>query len=455
MILLLTVALAGVQANGIACLEPNETSSVAEHNIAWVCELLNWRNTLAGLKEQVERECFINNIGVHERWQSSFQCLDFSNIICMDDSLRENITDLFNCSIIFCKDGQYSDENALLGIWRQHFNTYKSILAVSKLIRCTQSECPDPTNFPEASKQDMTVFDLIKTSTAVDTVSSAISKAYSIYSTVHDVINTNAPNTNEKESNSGTTEIPVTTQASDINGASETPTLPHTTRAEQNLTNIQDCSEVDPKTFKSGNENCGVFEISIAGEKVDVSCDFITDGGKWTVIQRRMDGSINFYRNHNDYVTGFGDVSREFWMGLDNMYNILQTAEQFELRIDMEDWDGVSKFAKYSSISIGSFAQDYRISMGQYSGSAGDSFSYQNGGKFSTADHDVDLVRDQNCAVRYKGGWWYTTCHNTNLNGLYHFVGEHESFADGINWYKWRGFYYSLRFAEMKIRPIS
>ena len=86
-----------------------------------------------------------------------------------------------------------------------------------------------------------------------------------------------------------------------------------------------------------------------------------------------------------------------------------------------------------------------------YLGTAGDSLNYHQGMEFTTKDSDNDKYSG-NCAILYKGAWWYNGCHSSNLNGIYHH-GQHSSYADGINWYTWKGHYYSLKSTSMKIRP--
>ena len=62
----------------------------------------------------------------------------------------------------------------------------------------------------------------------------------------------------------------------------------------------------------------------------------VTDGGGWTVFQRRIDGSVDFYRNWIDYEEGFGDLVGEFWLGLTKIYRLTKAGNK-RLRIDLGD----------------------------------------------------------------------------------------------------------------------
>ena len=86
-----------------------------------------------------------------------------------------------------------------------------------------------------------------------------------------------------------------------------------------------------------------------------------------------------------------------------------------------------------------------------FSGNSGDSLAFHRGMPFTTKDQDSDS-EDGNCAITFKGAWWYKDCHHSNLNGLY-LRGNHSSEADGVNWIHWKGYFYSLMRTEMKIRP--
>ena len=85
---------------------------------------------------------------------------------------------------------------------------------------------------------------------------------------------------------------------------------------------------------------------------------------------------------------------------------------------------------------------DCTITVGGYSGEAGDSLAYHNGRKFSTKDRDND-ISSGNCAV-FSGAWWYGGCHISNLNGLY--LNKYN--ARGVIWHSLRD-YHSLKFTEI------
>jgi len=210
----------------------------------------------------------------------------------------------------------------------------------------------------------------------------------------------------------------------------------------------KNCAEL----YKSGSKISGVYTIDPDGSgPFDVFCDQTTARGGWTVFQKRLDGSVNFYRGWNDYKLGFGNLNGEFWLGLDKI-NRLTNSGRYRLRVDLEDTTGKTAYAEYDHFAVSSERTKYQLSLGTYSGNAGDSLSYARGSSFSTKDQDND-VWSKSCAVQTKGAWWYTNCHHSNLNGLYQH-GKHSPSTHGVLWYHWKqSWHYSAKRAEMKIRP--
>ncbi|XP_076103307.1 microfibril-associated glycoprotein 4-like [Mytilus galloprovincialis] len=211
------------------------------------------------------------------------------------------------------------------------------------------------------------------------------------------------------------------------------------------VTKPTDCGDLDKSTCKNGIYK--IFPDKTSG--FNVFCEMKKHGGGWTVFQRRMNGKTNFYRDWATYKQGFGNQSEEFWLGNDHLHQ-LTSQGKYKLRIDMEDFENNRKYALYDKFGVGSESSSYVLSVSGYSGDAGDSLTYHNGQKFSTKDKDNDSGGDP-CAVMYKGGWWYNYCHFSNLNGPY-LKGKHKSFADGMEWKTWKGYYYSLKETVMMIR---
>ena len=175
-----------------------------------------------------------------------------------------------------------------------------------------------------------------------------------------------------------------------------------------------------------------------------------TDGGGWTVFQRRINGTQNFYLNWADYVRGFGDLSGEFWLGLGKMHRLTPGAT--ELRVDLADFERNMRYAKYNTFSIGDSETKFTLTVSGYSGTAGEHLNYNNNRPFSTKDQDNDGYSGH-CAQAYTGAWWYTACTGANLNGGY-YLGLNSPSYKGIVWVNWRGSTYSLKLTEMKVRRV-
>ena len=224
----------------------------------------------------------------------------------------------------------------------------------------------------------------------------------------------------------------------------------------------RDCSEL-PAWVPAGN-----YSILPDPSKppVQVFCQSFKDNEKrWTVFQRRVNmlPRVDFYRYWDDYKHGFGNVAGEFWLGLEILHQLtFRQKRTYQLRIDLEAFDGGKAYALYQNFKISSERDGYKLlSASGYRGNAGDSLKTSIGRNFSTRDKDnsinwgnsgkKDFVK-VDCPRQNEGAWWFwgPECGLANLNGPYHV--KHIHFTTGIWWFSWRR-YESMKKVEMQIRP--
>lgn len=229
-------------------------------------------------------------------------------------------------------------------------------------------------------------------------------------------------------------------------------------RQENQSCMTEQCQEKGNDRYKSCKEllqegkksQSGIYTIYPYGleHSIRVYCDQETDGGGWIVIQRRQDGSVDFYREWNDYKVGFGTLDGEFWLGNDYIHYLTSNGN-YNLRIDLVSWENNEKFnATYSGFSIGPETSNYTLTVAEYiGGNCRDALSHHRGAPFSTKDRDNDEVKGE-CARNYRGAWWYRHCRYSSLNGIY--GREVKLLGSGIYWYFLKNTY--AKFSEMKIR---
>ncbi|XP_060073134.1 techylectin-like protein [Ylistrum balloti] len=176
-------------------------------------------------------------------------------------------------------------------------------------------------------------------------------------------------------------------------------------------------------------------------------CNLDLNDGSWTVIHQRFDGSVDFERDWEKYREGFGNGPEgEFWLGLENIHTL--TGERNTvLMVELYDVNDVRKCSYFDTFYVSPEADNYRLHVDGYVGTAGDSMSYHNEMQFSTMDIDNDLRDGGSCVVSFKGAGWLNDCLSQNLNGLY-------GFGTGPEYMCWRGFrdFNGLKKAKMLIK---
>ncbi|KAM8842671.1 fibrinogen-like protein 1 isoform 1-T1 [Synchiropus picturatus] len=227
----------------------------------------------------------------------------------------------------------------------------------------------------------------------------------------------------------------------------------------------RDCSEV----FAGGNVASGLYVIrpDKSPTAISVNCD-MNNGGGWTVFQRRRDGKESFDRAWVEYKHGFGDIfspDGEFWLGNDALHH-LTSQGNYDLRIDMEDFEGNQRFAEYKNFRVDDEKDQYQLHLGKYAGNAGDAMASTprdptipglDGINFSTYDHvsEDGTDKDAQCIRHSKSGWWFSRCDSGNLNGHY-YKGPYQAMTDdGVVWYTWHGWWYSIKSVVMMVRAAD
>eukprot|EP00092_Neocalanus_flemingeri_P045307 GFUD01050550.1.p1 GENE.GFUD01050550.1~~GFUD01050550.1.p1 ORF type:complete len:231 (-),score=92.98 GFUD01050550.1:79-750(-) len=145
-------------------------------------------------------------------------------------------------------------------------------------------------------------------------------------------------------------------------------------------------------------------------------------GPQWVVIQRRgqFGNPANFFaKSMADYKTGFGNVDKEFWLGLDELARLTKDGK-WEMQVDLVDYAGNTYRGVYHKFRVGAGPR-YELEVGEYDSSKStmgfDVFSGNNKMAFSTKDVDQD-TKPGDCSNQYgHGGWWYDACTNINING--------------------------------------
>ena len=182
----------------------------------------------------------------------------------------------------------------------------------------------------------------------------------------------------------------------------------------------------------------GVYKSYLV--KTQVYCDMDQEGGGWTTIQRRVDGSVDFQRDWVDYKKGFGNPAGEYWLGLDKIHTLTNAFANVMLRIEASTFGGERTFMIFEGFKVGDEASLYKLTCGNVledSLSLADDWLYVDGRQFSTRDKDNDSRDDSNCSIlKGGGGGWFKSCFKINFNGKYPKQGEFG--PDFLVWKPWK-----------------
>ena len=86
------------------------------------------------------------------------------------------------------------------------------------------------------------------------------------------------------------------------------------------------------------------------------------------MIQKRVDGTVNFNRTWEEYKKGFGDfLIHEFWLGLNKIQRLTQIKTENKLRVDLGVNASKTVYAEYKWFGIENETADYKLRIGNIS----------------------------------------------------------------------------------------
>ncbi|KAA8589436.1 angiopoietin-related protein 4 [Etheostoma spectabile] len=217
----------------------------------------------------------------------------------------------------------------------------------------------------------------------------------------------------------------------------------------------RDCHDL----FVRGQRASGVYRIQPeSSQPFNVLCQMTSEGG-WTVIQKRHDGSQDFNQLWESYKRGFGNLNGEFWLGLENIHS-LSKQDQYVLQVEISDWAGERQQEARYQLQLDGEEKKFALHLESSSGVQEKIMTTgESGLPFSTADRDNDLAADVNCAELLSGGWWFSSCGESNLNGKYprrpSLLRGQQSRRQGMFWTSTNGKNNSVKTTLLKIAPST
>ncbi|CAJ1060869.1 angiopoietin-related protein 4-like [Xyrichtys novacula] len=216
----------------------------------------------------------------------------------------------------------------------------------------------------------------------------------------------------------------------------------------------KDCHDL----FVQGERASGIYTIQPESSKpFNVFCEMTSEGG-WTIIQKRLDGSQNFNQLWDSYKRGFGNLNGEFWLGLENIHSLSKQGE-YVLQVEVSDMAGEKKEAHYGFQLDGEETMFALHLQPESEGQENIITTGASGLPFSTTDRDNDLAKDVNCAELLSGGWWFSSCGESNLNGRYprrqSMLRRHQSRRQGMFWTSTEGPVTSVKTTLLKMAPAT